>query len=134
MLCVPTVRPSAPVNFTATVLSSTGIRLSWGQPTDDGGTPLTNYVITYHSNAEDHVIINTNGVQLTRQLDNLAPFTAYQLQVSAANLVGIGPASVTVNAMTLVGGKSAHNHIHIWGVEVAVGVIILPPNIIECSV
>ena len=112
MLCVPTVRPSAPVNFNATVLSSTSIRLSWGQPSDDGDSPLTNYIITYHSNAEDYVIINTNSLQLTRQLDDLVPFTAYQLQVSAENLVGIGPASVTVNATTLVGGTYAYNHIH----------------------
>ena len=101
---VPTVRPTAPVNVIATVLSATSVNLSWDRPMNDGGTPLTNYIITYHSNAEDHMIVNTNNVQLTRQLDDLAPFTAYQLQVSAENIVGISPASVTVNVMTLVGG------------------------------
>lgn len=101
---VPTVRPTAPVNVIATVLSATSVNLSWDRPMNDGGTPLTNYIITYHSNAEDHMIVNTNNVQLTRQLDDLAPFTAYQLQVSAENIVGISPANVTVNVMTLVGG------------------------------
>ena len=101
---VPIVRPTAPVNVIATVLSATSVNLSWDRPMNDGGTPLTNYIITYHSNAEDHMIVNTNNVQLTRQLDDLAPFTAYQLQVSAENIVGISPASVTVNVMTLVGG------------------------------
>ena len=88
----------------ATVLSATSVNLTWGQPVNDGGTPITNYIITYHSNAMDHMILNTNNVQLTRQLDNLAPFTAYQLQVSAENIVGISPANTTVNVTTLVGG------------------------------
>lgn len=103
-MCVSTVRPTAPVNFAATVLSATSVNLTWGQPADNGGTPLTNYIITYHSNAEDHMIINTNNVQLTRQLDNLAPFTAYQLQISAENIVGISLPTTTLNVMTLVGG------------------------------
>ena len=96
------VRPTAPTNVTATVLSATSINLQWTQPVSDGGAPITNYIITYRSNAEDYVSISTGGT--TRQLDGLAPYTAYQIQVSAKNLVGISPASATVNATTLIGG------------------------------
>ena len=103
-MCFLTVRPTAPVNVMVTDLSATSVRLSWEQPIDDGGTPITNYIITYHSNADDHMSINTDDIQLMRQLDNLAPFTAYQLQVNAENIAGIGPASMTVNVTTLVGG------------------------------
>ena len=103
-MCVPIVRPAAPVNVMAANLTSTSIYLLWGRPSYDGGASITNYVITYHSNVEDHMTINTDNTELTRQLDDLAPFTAYQIQVSAENIVGIGPASTTVNAMTSVGG------------------------------
>ena len=103
-MCFPTVRPIAPANVMVTDISATSVLLSWEQPTDDGGTTITNYIITYHSNANDHMSINTSNIQLIRQLDNLAPFTAYQLQVNAENIVGIGPASMTVNVTTLVGG------------------------------
>ena len=103
-MCFPTVHPTAPVNVMVTALSATSVHLSWEQPIDDGGTPITNYIITYHSNANDHMTINTNNIQLMRQLDDLAPFTAYQLQVNAENIVGIGPASMTVDVMTLVAG------------------------------
>ena len=103
-MCFLIVRPTAPVNVMVTALSATSVHLSWEQPIDDGGTPITNYIITYHSNADDHMSINTDDIQLMRQLDNLAPFTAYQLQVNAENIVGIGPASMTVDVMTLVAG------------------------------
>ena len=107
IVCILTVRPTAPLNVMATNITSTSIHLSWEQPRYDGGARVNNYIITYHSNAEDYVTISTNNTELTRQLDDLAPFTAYQIQVSAENVVGIGPASATVNVMTLVGGMHA---------------------------
>ena len=99
------------MNVTVTNLTSTSIHLSWGQPFYDGGAPVTNYVITYHSNAEDHMTINTRNTENTRQLNDLAPFTAYQIQVSAENIVGTGPASATVNVMTLVGGTYTYSYV-----------------------
>ena len=102
---IPIVRPTAPVHVTVANVSSTSVQLLWQQPLDDGGAPLTNYLITYHSSAEDHMTISTNNAEVTSvQLDDLAPYTAYQIQVSAENLVGIGPPSDTVNVMTLIGG------------------------------
>ena len=109
---VPIVPPTAPRNVTIMNISATSMSLSWERPLDDGGTPITNYIITYHSNAEDHMTINTDIVQFTIQLNDLAPFTAYQLQVSAENFIGIGPASVTVDVMTLVGGNYMYINIH----------------------
>ena len=49
--------------------------------------------------------VETNSVSLMIQLYNLAPYTAYQFLVSAENPIGTGPASVAIEAMTLVGGK-----------------------------
>ena len=97
------VRPTAPVNVIATVLSATSMRLQWTQPVDNGGANITNYIITYHSNAEDHMSISAMG--FTIQLDGLAPYATYQIQVSAENFVGISPPSTTVNATTLIGGS-----------------------------
>ena len=110
IVCIPIVRPTAPLNVMATNITSTNIHLSWEQPSYDGGARVTNYVITHHSNAEDHVTISTDNTELTRQLDGLAPFTAYQIQISAENIVGIGPASATVNVTTLVGGTLIHDY------------------------
>ena len=103
LVAFPAVRPTAPVNVTVTVQSATSVQLSWVQPSDNGGTPLTNYIITY-SSAGDHMTINTSNTQSTRRLNGLSPYSTYQFHVSAENAIGVGPASVTVNAMTLVGG------------------------------
>jgi len=100
-----TVPPTAPRNVTATVLSATSVSLTWSHPSSNGGTDITNYIITYWSNAEDRMTVETNSVSLTIQLYDLAPYTAYQFLVSAENAIGTGPASVTIEAMTLVGGK-----------------------------
>ena len=114
-MCIPIVRPTTPLNVMAANITSTSIHLSWEQPSYDGGARVTNYVITHHSNAEDHVTISTDNTELTRQLDSLAPFTAYQIQISAENIVGIGPASATVNVTTLVGGTLIHGyHMHMF--------------------
>ena len=103
-VCI-TVPPTAPVNVTATVLSATSVSLTWSHPSSDGGVDITNYIITYRSSAEDQMTVETNSVSLTIELFDLTPYTAYEFLASAENAIGTGPASVTVQAMTLVGGK-----------------------------
>ena len=100
-----TVPPTAALNITASVLSSTSVSLSWSHPFSDGGTDITNYLITYWSSADDHMTVDTNSLSLTTQLFDLVPYTTYQFLLRAENAVGTGPASVSVEAMTLVGGK-----------------------------
>jgi len=99
------VPPTAPLNVTANVLSSTSVSLSWSHPFSDGGADITNYLITYWSSADDHMTVDTNSLSLTTQLFDLVPYTTYQFLLRAENAVGTGPASVSVEAMTLVGGK-----------------------------
>ena len=103
-VCI-TVPPTAPLNVTATVLSATSVSLTWSHPSSDGGVDITNYIITYRSSAEDQMTVETNSVSLTIELFDLTPYTAYEFLASAENAIGTGPASVTVQAMTLVGGK-----------------------------
>jgi len=103
-LCV-TVPPTAPHNVSATVLSATSVSLMWTHPSSNGGADITNYIITYWSNAVDHMTVETTNASLAIELHDLAPYTAYQFLVSAENDIGTGPASVTIEAMTLVGGK-----------------------------
>lgn len=93
--------PSKPIDFTAESGPGVGeITLTWGPPLDDGGTPLTRYVIE-STDANGLVSTTTVGPDATsfphRDLESGATYT---YSIYASNLIGDGPAAPTVQATT----------------------------------
>ena len=83
--------PGAPTIGFATA-ANTSATLSWTPPTDDGGSPVTDYVITPSSGAPITV-----GNVTTYVATGLTDGTAYTFTVAAINIVGTGADSSASN-------------------------------------
>ena len=73
--------------------------LSWAAPDSDGGSPITNYVVTPYvgTNAQPPTTVSNVTEAVVRGLTN---GTTYTFTVRARNAVGDGPESATSNAVT----------------------------------
>jgi hypothetical protein len=99
-LAGPTVRdltlldpPSAPRNVTATAGNRSAL-VSWTWPADDGGAPVTSFVVTASPGAAS---CTTSGNSCT--IPGLDNSVDYRFAVSATNTVGAGPASSPTEAL-----------------------------------
>lgn len=94
--------PTAPVSLTATVLSTTSVRLNWVAPTTNGGTAVTDYQIQLSTDNG----VNWNpyadevGVLTTVTLVSLNRITDYQFRVRAVNAAGESAFSTVALAKT----------------------------------
>ena len=85
--------PSVPLSLTGKATSSTQIALDWKAPEDDGGSPVTDYIIKYklddgvNWNTFAHPRSTVTNIKITG-VDNAKP---YQFKVAAKNSVGVGP-------------------------------------------
>ena len=73
--------------------TSTAIDLIWTAPEDNGGSPITNYIIEYAPQGltwSNITVSNTTSYTVT----NLSPNTVYYFLVYAKNAVGTGPSSL----------------------------------------
>ena len=88
----PTI-PSAPTNLAATP-GNAQVALTWSAPVNDGGSPITGYTATASPGGATCSTTGALGCTVT----GLTNGTAYSFIVRAANVVGPGPASTSVNA------------------------------------
>ena len=82
--------------------SSTSISVQWAASTNDGGSPITGYVVEYRNasdSASQFMMRSGRGV-LTTTVIGLAPFTTYDVRVRGENLVGRSDPSTTVQRRT----------------------------------
>jgi hypothetical protein len=86
--------PGAPSFVTATP-GNQSVTVSWGQPGDDGGSPITGYVISAGGRTLATVGPNTFSTTVTG-LPNGSPIT---IQVAATNSAGSGP-TASANSVT----------------------------------
>ncbi len=98
----PRGAPGAPTSLAATI-GNERVVLTWTEPTDDGGSAITDYIIQYSSDAgttwrifADDVSTDTNAT-----VTNLTNGIQYQFRINATNVAGTGPASDTVSATPL---------------------------------
>ena len=96
--------PGAPALSTLMIVTSGSIILSWSEPADDGGSPVTGYRIEYSEDSGDtwQTLVEDTGTTETEYTHGgLEPETTLHYRVSAINEHGAGPPSDAVSATTL---------------------------------
>jgi uncharacterized repeat protein (TIGR02543 family) len=93
-IVIAAVRPSAPLNVTATANGNQQSVISWSTPASNGGSEITNYTVTSNTNAT----CTTSATSCT--ISGLANGTGYTFTVTAANSVGTSVASSSASATT----------------------------------
>lgn len=81
---MPIVAPSTPMAVTATA-SGTSVAVRWTAPTEEGGSPVTGYLVTLD---DGHRITLTDPAQLSAVFTWLKEGQPYTAQVSALNSAG----------------------------------------------
>jgi len=88
--------PGAPTNVTATA-GNTSATVSWTAPDDNGGAPVTSYVVT---SSPDGKTATVGGSTTSATVTGLTNGTAYTFTVKALNDAGAGPSSLPSAAVT----------------------------------
>lgn len=87
-----------------TLVGTTGdgqITLTWAAPDDDGGSPITEYVVEYSSDGETWQQVSLDDATATSAtVTELANGTGYRFRVTARNEVGDGVTSLTSDEIT----------------------------------
>ena len=91
----------APTNVSATVDRVTSnVSVSWTAPTNNGGTPITKYIITSSpGNITSTANQSTSGSVLI-PISNFVVGSTYTFTVKAYNIIGPGPTSSPSNSVT----------------------------------
>lgn len=90
---VPVTEPAAPQSVRAMPgLFPGSIDIFWEPPADDGGAPVTRYVVC-RGTAPDALTACGSVTDTASQHGGLQPLTTYYFSVSAINPIGRGPAS-----------------------------------------
>jgi len=100
----PPGTPGAPTSLVANTVSSSTIDLNWNAPTNNGGSPVTAYMIersTDNGNTWSTLVANTGTTSTTYSDTGLSSDTTYTYRVSAINSVGAGSSSNVASATTL---------------------------------
>src|SRR3989454_113953 len=98
--------PRAPTGLTATASLSSQINLSWTAPTNDGGSPITNYRIFRSTSSGTETIIGTVGNVNSYTNTGLTGGVTYFYKVKAVNAAGSSILSNEASA-TPTGAPSA---------------------------
>lgn len=102
------IAPSAPpIIIKAVPSSARTITIAWKRlPLRDRNGIITNYNITYYSSQWMHGnTIQADGAAISSIIDQLIPFTTYNITITAATIAGLGPASSSAFATTLQSGR-----------------------------
>lgn len=79
--------PSSPVVLGVTTVFNTSLTITWTTPSDNGGTPITGYLIQRNGTT---IVTNTSSNQTTYTDTNLLPIHQQTYQIAAWNSVGLG--------------------------------------------
>ena len=96
---------SAPINIITKSLSQSTITLEWQPPPvwARNGVIIT-YRISYQSLFFNRTTTYVDGSQLSVMLRSLRPYTAYNITLAAATMVGYGPESPIITETTSQAG------------------------------
>ena len=104
MLSLPTDIPWAPTKPQIAGITRTTVALSWMPPHNDGGSPVTNYVIESKASSAVGWSVWNIGQQVSSPhftAFGLIEGTTYQFRVSAENRVGRSEASHPTDAVVV---------------------------------
>ncbi len=96
--------PSAPLNFKASAADGY-VNLEWAEPSDEGGSPITNYNIYRGTTSGGKTLLETVSNVLSYTDDDVINNQKYYYQVSAVNSAGEGNMSDEASA-TLIPGET----------------------------
>ena len=97
--------PEPPVNPRVTDTTKTTATLNWGKPLEDGGLPVTGYMIEHKKDGEEEWAKDNSGAPLTITefvVPNLEAGGKYHFRISAMNAVGVGEPAQTEELIELV--------------------------------
>jgi titin len=97
---IPVTEPAAPTLTSATP-GNGQVVLSWSAPADDGGSPVTDYVIYEYpgsNTAATATPVDTHSAGTTATVTGLENGESYTFTIEAVNSVGNGPASGSLSA------------------------------------
>ena len=98
-----TLAPSAPTIVSVEATSSTSISIQWNACTNNGGSPITGYMVEYLVASDPESSFETQVVRhdvFSMTLDGLAPSTEYDVRVKGENAVGHSVPSTTMRTKT----------------------------------
>ncbi|MDE2897553.1 MAG: fibronectin type III domain-containing protein, partial [Chloroflexota bacterium] len=89
---LPPARPDAPSVEPDASQPTTVLQVTWTAPPNDGRPAITDFDVRYRaSGASAWILHSVAGVTTTTLIPGLEPDTAYDVQVAAANVEGLGP-------------------------------------------
>lgn len=91
----PRTTAQAPTGVTAAA-GDTTVTVSWTAPADNGGAPITHYVVT--ANPGTHTTTTTDGATTNAVVTGLTNGATYSITVYAQNAAGNGASSAPVSA------------------------------------
>jgi hypothetical protein len=94
---VTTRIPNSPTGLNISKTSSTSLKLTWITPSDNGGLPITGYLIQRNGTS---IIINTSTNKTSFTDTNLLPIHQQTYRVAAWNIIGLGSFSNLVSGNT----------------------------------
>ena len=96
-----TLAPSAPTIVYVEAISSTSISVYWESSENDGGSPITGYVVEYRPTSNpsfETQVVERDIFSVT--LDGLIPSTEYDVRVRGENAVGRSDPSAILRTKT----------------------------------
>jgi streptogramin lyase len=95
----PLGSPGAPSIGTATA-GNRQATISWTTPTQDGGSPITGYIVTPYVGYIEHPSTTFESAATTQTVTELVNGKTYRFRVRAINAIGTGPYSKVTNPVT----------------------------------
>jgi predicted phage tail protein len=95
----PTV-PGAPTIVLNATAGNAEATISWITPNDDGGSPITGYVVTPYVGYIEHPSTTFDASSTTRTVTGLINGKTYRFRVRAINAIGTGGYSKVTNPVT----------------------------------
>jgi len=93
--------PDAPRKLTAVQSGSGGARVSWQAPASDGGSAITNYVVSLSKAGVAQPARTFDASLTSRVLGGLQNGASYRFRVTAQNAVGLGAPSAQTGGITV---------------------------------
>jgi hypothetical protein len=102
--------PGVPIGLSS-VAGDARLLLNWLEPSNNGGSSITGYVVEYTPSGGSPTTINTGSSSASYLLTGLNNGTTYTFRVAAANIVGTGSYSTVSSAVAPTSGDSLFGNV-----------------------